>query len=64
MSLLQRIHDWRHERHIRRLSIACREAYDAGDKAKAYQFDRERMDAILARSPAQIARMERRMGLL
>lgn len=63
MNILQRLRDWRLEREIRRLARGCREAYAAGDKAKAYLFDRQRMDAILARSPAQVARMERRMGL-
>lgn len=63
MNLVQRIRDWQHERRIRRLSRRCYEAYSSGDKAMAYLFDELRMTAICKRSPAQIRRMERRLGM-
>jgi len=33
--MIQQLRDWLHEREIARLSTACKEAYVAGDKAKA-----------------------------
>jgi hypothetical protein len=59
----QRYRDWRHEREIERLSAACREAYEAGDKAKARHFFRAMGRAIATRSPGAVRRMEERKGL-
>lgn len=57
----QRLRDWLHEREIARLSTACKEAYAAGDKAKASHFFQQMGRAISERSPDQVERMERRM---
>lgn len=59
MSALTRFRDWRHERHIQHLADACKEACAAGDKAKARHFWQAMADAIKARSPAQVERMDR-----
>jgi hypothetical protein len=61
--MIQRVRDWLYEREIDRLGKACAEAYEAGDKAKATHFFRGMQRAISERSPDQVARMERRMGL-
>ena len=63
MSIRQRFRDWLHEHEIKRLSAACRESYEAGDKPKARHFWQAQAAAIKARSPEQVARMEARMGL-
>lgn len=63
MSIRQRIHDWLHEREIDRLAKGCREAYEAADKAKASQFFRQMSIAISQRSPEQVAKMEKWMGV-
>lgn len=60
---LGRFRDFLHEREIARLSRACREACEAGDRAKASQFFHAMRRAVLARSPAQVERMERARGL-
>jgi hypothetical protein len=57
--ILQRLRDWQNEREIDRLAQGCREAYLAGDKAKARHFFHAMGRAIASRSPQQIARMER-----
>jgi hypothetical protein len=59
----QRILDYLREREIRRLSRAMLEAIQAGDAAKARRFDEARYEAIWARSPQQVERMEIRLGL-
>ena len=61
MSLAQRFHDWRHEREIQRLADRCAEAFEARDVAKAKHFWKAMLVAIWARSPEQVARMERVM---
>lgn len=61
--MIQRIKDWLHEREIARLTEVCREAYAAGDKAKARHFFHAMGRAIAARSPGAIVRMEERKGL-
>lgn len=61
--MIQRFRDWLHEREIARLSKACKEAYEAGDKAKASHFFQAMRRAISDRSPAQVLRMERKAGL-
>lgn len=63
MSLAQRLRDWLHEREIARLSKACKEAYVAGDKAKASHFFQQMGRAISERSPEQIERLERAQGM-
>jgi hypothetical protein len=63
MSILQRIRDWRHERYIKRLGASCQKAIDAGDRLMTRVYWRLMCDAIRSRSPQQIERMERRMGL-
>lgn len=60
---MQRFRDWLHEHEIERLSTACKEAYAAGDKAKASHFFQQMRRAINARSPEQVERMELRIGL-
>lgn len=62
MSALQRLRDWLHEREIQRLADGCKEAFKSGDRAKAKHFWIAMYEAIRARSPAQVARMEQRMG--
>lgn len=59
MNLMQRFRDWRHERHISRLSLQCRAAMSAGHKDMARLLWNAQAAAIKARSPAQVARMER-----
>ena len=61
--MIQRLRDWLHEREIARLSKACKEAYAAGDKAKASHFFQQMGRAINERSPEQVARMERAQGM-
>jgi hypothetical protein len=62
--IVQRIRDWQNEREIDRLAQGCREAYAAGDKAKARHFFHAMGRAIASRSPQQIARMERSRGFV
>lgn len=61
MNPLHRFRDWRHERHIQHLADACKEAVEAGDKAKARHFWQAMAEAIKARSPSQVERMERQL---
>ena len=61
--MIQRLRDWLHEREIARLSKACKEAYAAGDKAKASHFFQQMGRAISERSPEQIERLERAQGM-
>lgn len=63
MTIRARIQDWLHEREIRRLGRGYIEANAAGDRAKAVHFWAAQCAAINARSPAQVARMERKKGL-
>lgn len=63
MSVLQRVRDWRLEREISRLCRGCREAYAAGDKAKARHFFHAMGRAMAQRSTGQIVRLEMRKGL-
>lgn len=59
MSIQQRIRDWRHERHIKRLTQLCIQALALGERELARRINDDRTVAIRARSPGQIARMER-----
>ena len=61
--ILQRLRDWRHERYIQRLSRRCRDAVRLNDRAKASLYWALMVAAIKRRSPAKVARMERRMGI-
>ena len=63
MSSLQRFLDWRRERRIRSLTQRCTDSLDLGDAVLARLWDALRMAEIRRRSPQQVARMERRMGL-
>ncbi|EIL88563.1 hypothetical protein UU9_12468 [Rhodanobacter fulvus Jip2] len=62
-ALWQRVRDWRHERRIHRMSNEVVRLILAGERTSARVVDVERMQLIRSRSPAQVARMERRMGL-
>lgn len=62
MNIIQRITDWRHECRIQRLSRELARSY------QTCRDDREALwhryaEAINARSPEQVARMEKKMGL-
>jgi hypothetical protein len=59
--MLQRLHDWRHERYINRLAAKCSVASAAGDRIRTRVYWRLMVDAVKARSPQQIERMEARM---
>lgn len=63
MNIVQRFRDWRLEREISRLAAGCREAYAAGDKAKARHFFHAMGRAMSRRSLGQIVRLEERKGL-
>lgn len=62
-NIMCRIRDWRRERRIRFLSKCVLEWQALGNTVLARRYDRFRMDEISARSPEQVERMERRMGL-
>lgn len=59
----QRIADYLREREIADLSRAMLEAMQDGYSGHARKLDKLRMDLIRGRSPGQVRRMERRMGL-
>lgn len=61
--MFQFIKDARREREISNLARLCREAFEAGDKTTAAWHFHAMRRAINERSPAQVARMERRMGV-
>lgn len=61
--LMGRIRDWRRERRIRFLTKCAVEWYVSGHRDLASRYAQFRADEIRARSPEQIERMERRMGL-
>lgn len=63
MSIRIRIRDWLHEREIRKLGHHCAEAMAAGRREEARLLWLAQCKAINERSPSQVARMERRMGL-
>ncbi|GAA0260427.1 hypothetical protein [Rhodanobacter caeni] len=58
-----RLRDWRHERYIRRLKCSVQAALRKPDRIMAHLYWQAMVSAINARSPAQVARMEQRMGL-
>jgi len=61
--ILQRIHDWRRERRIRRFAAALKLANAAGQHALARIHWEGLRRECLARSAAQVHRMERAGGL-
>ncbi len=61
--MIQRIKDWRLERRIKRLSRMSIAYMQAGDRAMFKVYWGLMVDAINRRSPAQVRRMERRMGI-
>jgi hypothetical protein len=61
--ILQRIADWRRERRIRRLAVSLRQANAAGQHALARTYWEALRSECLARSAAQVSRMERAGGL-
>lgn len=63
MSALQRITDWRRERRIRQLAELVKYMVAHGERAEAADAWQQMRAEILARSPQQIARMERAQGL-
>lgn len=63
MSILQRFTDWRRERRIARLRDRCLHLCRDGQHDLALSVWEDLRDECLARSPQQVARMERRMGL-
>ena len=63
MSIFQRYRDWRHERHIHALGESCRISCEMGDKREARALWRDMVRAIEKRSPQQIARMNKRIGV-
>lgn len=58
--MIQRLADWFRERRIERLRIALAECSDSDDVVMAWAALAEE---ISARSPEQVARMEREKGL-
>lgn len=52
------------EHHITDLGRLIEKAYAEGDRAAAVRWSNERTEAIKARSPAQVARMEQEKGLV
>lgn len=64
MSLHQRLRDWRLERLIKLHSDACMACMELGDTAEARHHWHAFTAAVRRRSPQQIARMERRAGLV
>ncbi|MDE1918972.1 MAG: hypothetical protein KGO96_14010 [Elusimicrobia bacterium] len=61
--MIQRIKDWRLERRIKRLSRKSIAYMQSGDRAMCKVYWGLMVDAINRRSPAQVRRMERRMGI-
>lgn len=51
------------ESHITDLGLLIQKAYAEGDRAAAVAWSNARTDAIKARSPQQVARMEDERGL-
>lgn len=63
MSLLQVIRDWKHERYIRRVAARLLHAMVTGDRLMQMVHWGLMRRAIARRSPSQVGRMERRMGV-
>lgn len=60
---IDELEDRRREMLIRELTNQVAEAFNAGRIGEARALDQQRMDAIRARSEAQVERMERQLGL-
>lgn len=63
MSIRIRIQDWLLEREIRKLGHHFIEARAAGRREEAALLWAAQVKAINSRSPAQVARMESKMGI-
>lgn len=61
--LMQRFDDWQRERRIKRLAAACLDAGHRKDFGSARRIFEEMRSECLQRSPGQISRMERRIGV-
>ena len=59
--MLRRFADWQRERRIKRLTRELVAAIQA--RLRAHEIQRKWQDEVNARSPEQVARMERRKGL-
>jgi hypothetical protein len=57
-ALMERLTDWRRERHIRALRVRISDAFDAGEKDRGWQLARQLFAECDKRSAKQIARME------
>lgn len=60
---IDELEDRRREAFISKLTNQVAEAFNAGRREEARVLDQQRMDAIRARSAAQVERMERQLGL-
>jgi len=60
---MARTYDNAREARIRALTELLKQAISAGNRDEAYRIQAEWRAAISARSPAQIARMEREQGV-
>ena len=58
-----RLNDWRHERYINRLASRCRASLALGDRTQSRLYWDLMTRAIRMRSPNQVARMNRRIGV-
>lgn len=65
MNIAQSFRDWRHERYIHRLKdrLISATRHQPRDQVRVRLYWDLMVSAINARSAAQIARMERRMGV-
>lgn len=63
MSITQRISDYLRERRVRRLSRQAKAAYAAGDRQRTRELIEHMKLECFARSPGQVARMERKWGI-
>lgn len=62
-ALIHRIEDWQRERRIHRLTARCARLLECGQKDSAMEVFGALCAECAARSPQQVARMERRMGV-
>ncbi|KAF1698337.1 hypothetical protein CSC62_05355 [Pseudoxanthomonas jiangsuensis] len=63
MSIFQRVSDWLRERRIDRLAADAKAAYAAGDRQRARELLARLAVENMARSPQQVARLDRAHGL-
>ena len=60
---IQRIDDWRRERRITALADAAKRSISVADYCAVRRAYSSMIAEVLLRSPSQIARMERRLGI-